>query len=196
MTSGPRANLLATLAGVALALSGSCAHAGTRPAFERLMGLLAARQRGSVTFTARTYAAGLTRPLQSAGILRYRAPDHLEQLTREPARSALILDGERLTVRRDGRTRHLNLRDYPDIAVYVAALRDTLGGRGAQLQRHFAIGWHGTLAHWQLTLRPLQHRARVRRIRLTGAAADIHSIEILAADGARTVMRLGPTPAA
>ena len=196
MTSGPRTNAVACLAGLALALLSALAHAGTAVAFERLMGLLAARQRGAVTFTARTYAAGLTRPLVSSGLLRYRAPDHLEQLTRQPAASALILDGEHLTVRRDGRTRHLDLRDYPDIAVYVAALRDTLNGRGARLQRQFVVGWHGTLAHWRLTLRPLQHNAPVRRIRLTGSAADIHSIEILAPDGARTVMRLGPPPAA
>ena len=193
MTSGPRkATALATL--LALGLAGA-AHASPG-AFTHLMGLLAQRQQGEVTFLAHTYAAGLTRPLVSSGVLRYRAPDHLEQQTLKPAPSELILDGERLTVRRNGHTHRLDVRDYPDIAVYVDALRETLAVRGAQLERHFTVRWRGTLAHWQLTLIPRNSNARVRRIRLAGAEADIRTIEILAPGGARTVMRIGPPPAA
>ncbi len=187
---------MALVALVALGLAGTVARAATDGAFAHLMALLAARRGGEVSFVARTYAAGLTRPLVSSGVLRYRAPDHLEQRTLRPVPSELILDGERLTVHRDGHTRRLDLRDYPDVATYVDALRDTLAGRGARLRRVFTVGFSGTLAHWRLTLRPRAPDTRVRRIRLTGTAADIRSIEILAPDGARTVMRIGPPPGA
>ena len=196
MTSGPSRKAAALVALLALGLTGAAARAGPDTPFARLMALLAARERGEVTFVARTYAAGLTRPLESSGVLRYRAPDHLEQRTLKPAPSDLILDGERLTVRRDGHTRHVDLRNYPDIAVYVDALRDTLAGRGAALERRFTVRWRGTLDHWQLTLTPIRAGASVRRIRLAGEAADIRTIEIVAPHGARTVMRLGPPPAA
>lgn len=196
MTSGPRRKLGALGALVTLGLGAFAAHAGTNATFTRLMGLLAARRHGEVSFLSRTYAAGLTRPLVSSGVLRYRAPDHLEQRTLKPERSELIIDGEHLTMRRDGHTHRVDLRAYPDIAVYVDALRDTLGGRGAELKRLFAVRFTGTLAHWRMTLRPIEANARVRRIRLTGAAADIRTIEILAPNGARTVMRIGSPPGA
>ncbi|MHB1872406.1 MAG: LolA family protein [Steroidobacteraceae bacterium] len=183
--------------GVLAALGLAClpAHAATGDVFTQLMALLGARQQGAARFVARTYAPGLRRPLVSSGELRYHAPDHLEQRTLEPTPSELILDGEQLTVQRGAHTRRLNLRDYPDIAVYVDALRDTLGGHGAALQRRFVVRLTGTLAQWQLILSPRQGNSRVRRIRLTGARADIRTIEILAPDGARTVMRIGPPPA-
>ena len=185
-----RAGVLGVLA--ALGLACLPAHAATGGVFTQLMALLAARQQGTAHFVARTYAPGLTRPLVSSGELRYHAPDHLEQRTLEPTPSELILDGEQLTVQRGGHTHRLDLRDYPDIAVYVDALRDTLGGHGAGLKQRFVVRLTGTLAQWQLILRPRQGNSRVRRIRLTGARADIHTIEILAPDGARTVMRIDP----
>ena len=190
MTSGPIGKCArAASAALLLVLGTGAAQAAAAP-FTQLMALLAARRSGTVTFVARTYAAGLTRPLVSSGMLRFRAPDHLEQRTLKPAPSELILNGEHMTVRRDGETHQLNLRAYPDVAVYVDALRETLGGHGRALRRLFAIGWHGTLAHWQLTLRPIQAGARVRQIRLAGAGANIQRIEILAPRGARTVLRL------
>lgn len=178
----------------ALTLSAGPAHAGNA-SFRHLMALLAARRGSAVTFVAHTSAPGLTRALLSSGILRYRAPDHLEQRTLKPVPSEIILDGEQMTVRRGGETHQLDLRAYPQVAVYVEALRDTLGGHGAALQRLFAIRWQGTLADWSLTLRPRNSGTHVRQIRLAGAAANIHRIEILASHGALTVLRLGPPPA-
>ena len=190
MTSGPIGKgTRAALAALVLLLGAGAARAAGAP-FTQLMALFAARRSGTVTFVARTYAAGLTRPLVSSGVLAFRAPDHLEQRTLNPVPSELILDGEHMTVRRGGETHHLNLRAYPDIAVYVDALRETLGGHGKALRRLFAIGWHGTLAAWRLTLRPLQADAHVREIRLAGAGANIQRIEIRAPQGARTVLHL------
>jgi hypothetical protein len=172
-----------------LLLGPSAVRAAEAP-FAQLMALLAARPSGTVTFVAHTYAAGLTRPLVSSGVLKFRAPDHLEQRTLAPVPSELVIDGEHMTVRRDGQTHHLNLGAYPNIALYVDALRETLDGHGQALRRWFAIGWQGTLAEWQLTLRPIAADAHVRQIRLSGAGANIQRIEIRASQGARTVLRL------
>lgn len=177
--------LLATLS-----LGAGAAQAGADTPFAHLMALLATGHGGTVTFVAHTYAAGLRRPLVSSGVMRYRPPDHLEQRTLEPVPSELILDGSHLTVRRGGHTHRLQLSDYPQIALYIDALRDTLGGHGAALRHEFTIGWHGTLAHWTLILTPRLPGAPVRQIRLAGASADIQRIELLAPHGARTVLRL------
>ena len=192
MTSGRRPSL----AGALLVLWAAClsAHAAVPADFTRLMGLLAARPSARASFQARTYVKGLTRPLVSTGMLAYRAPDHLEQHTLTPAPSELILQGERLTIRRGSQVRRLDVRAYPQIAVYVSALRETLSGNARGLEKHFDIEFTGTLARWRLTLTPKARGAPVSRIALRGSQADIRAIEIRVRSGERTVMRIGPPP--
>ena len=192
MTSGRRPRR----AGALLALWAAClaAHAAVPADFTRLMGLLAARPSARASFVARTYVKGLTRPLVSTGVLAYSAPDRLEQHTLTPVPSEVILHGEHLTMRRGTQVRRLDVRAYPQVAVYVSALRETLSGNARGLERHFNIAFTGTLARWQLTLRPKARRAPVSRIVLRGSRADIRAIEIRARGGGRTVLRIGPPP--
>jgi outer membrane lipoprotein-sorting protein len=192
MISGRRLSLAGAL--LALWAVGLTAQAAVPADFTGLMGLLAARHSARASFQARTSVPGLTRPLVSAGVLTYRAPDHLEQHTLTPAPSELILDGERLTMRRGSQVRRLDVRAYPQIAVYVTALRETLSGNARGLERHFDIEFTGTLAQWRLTLTPKAPRAPVSRIVLRGSRADIRALEIRMRSGARTVMQIGPPP--
>lgn len=192
MTSGPIGNRARVALGVFILTLGMGTTWATGKPFTQLMARLAARRGGSVTFIAHTYAPGLTRPLVSSGILTFRAPDYLAQRTLKPVPSEFVIDGEHMTVHREGETYRLNLRNYPEIAVYVDALREILDGRSATLRRLFAIRWHGTLAAWRLTLKPIQANTHIRQIRLAGAGTDIQRIEILAPRGARTSLRLRP----
>ena len=192
MTSGHRLSLAGAL--LALWAASLTAHAAVPADFTRLMGLLAARHSARATFQARTDVKGLTRPLVSAGVLAYKAPDTLEQHTLTPAPSELILHGDHLTMRRGAQVRRLDVRAYPQIAVYVTALRETLSGNARGLERHFDIEFTGTLAHWRLMLTPKARGAPVSRIALRGSRADIRVIEISTRSGARTVMRIGPPP--
>ncbi len=173
------------------------AHAATpsSPAsgLDRLMALLARRKHGEVSFTERDTLSILSRPLESSGVLIYDAPDHLVKRTLRPKRESLALDGDVVTVRRGGRALHFDLDSYPQAAPYVDAIRATLAGDRAALERVFHVEFEGSLDHWRLALTPRQTRMAksVRRIRITGARDDIRRIEILERNGDRSLMTLG-----
>ena len=68
----------------ATAVPGAVALATEAPStqdLDKLMGLLAQRQHGHVTFVEEHFLAVLDRPVESSGELLYDAPDHLEKRT-------------------------------------------------------------------------------------------------------------------
>jgi hypothetical protein len=163
----------------------------------QLMSLLAQRKQGQVKFTETDYLQLLDQPVKSSGVLVYRAPDHLEKRTLEPKQESLILDGDQLTVQRGHRTHRIEVSAYPQAAPYVDAIRDTLAGNEAGLEKVFQVGFTGTRAAWKLDLVPLDKDAarKVKRVQIDGGADVIHTVEILQADGDKSVMTLAaPSP--
>ncbi|MGH8198959.1 MAG: outer membrane lipoprotein carrier protein LolA [Steroidobacteraceae bacterium] len=183
---------------IVLAMSACCAAAQPAPppgfTLDRLMSLLAQRQHGEVTFAQTDYLALLDRPVKSSGVLLYQAPDHLEKRTLQPKQESLVLDGDQLTVRRGHRTYHMQVSAYPQVAPYVDAMRDTLAGNEAALQKVFRVTLSGTPQEWKLELVPLDPDVarKVRQVAISGAGDVIRSVEILQADGDRSVMTLAP----
>lgn len=163
----------------------------------QLMSLLAQRKQGEVKFAETDYLQVLDRPVKSSGVLLYEAPDHLEKRTLEPRKESMILDGDQLTVQRGHRTHRIQVSAYPQAAPYVDAIRDTLAGNEAGLEKVFQVGFTGTRAAWKLELVPLDKDAarNVKRVEIDGGADVIHTVEILEADGDRSVMTLAaPSP--
>ncbi|MFZ0549963.1 MAG: outer membrane lipoprotein carrier protein LolA [Steroidobacteraceae bacterium] len=184
--------LLSTPAGRVAAQQG-------QPGFtvEQLMSLLAQRRQGQVEFSETDYLQILDRPVKSSGVLVYRAPDHLEKRTLTPKKESMILDGDELTVQRGQRTYRMQVSAYPQAAPYVDAIRDTLAGNEAGLEKVFKVGFTGTRTEWQLELVPLDRDAarKMKRVRIEGTGDVIGSVEILQANGDRSVMTLA-APAA
>jgi hypothetical protein len=166
------------------------------PNLDDLMRLLAERKHGEVTYVEKDYLAVLERPLMSSGVLIYDAPDHLEKRTLKPRAESVVLDHGVITMQRGRRTYHVDLSSYPQVAPYVDAIRATMAGDLAALDRVFRVTFQGTLAHWDLGLVPLDGKiARgVRRIRIEGAEADVQSVEIDKPNGDRSLMTLGAPP--
>ena len=160
---------------------------------DRLMGALAQRQHGHVTFTERNYLAVLERPLESSGELFYDAPDRLEKRTLKPRPESLVLDRGVLSAQRGRRKVVLELRDYPQVAPFIESIRATLAGDRAALERIFSVAFEGSFDHWSLTLVPSDPRlsAVVRQIRIDGAREVVQSIVTVAADGDRSVLTVG-----
>jgi hypothetical protein len=106
----------------------------------------------------------------------------------------MILEGDELTVQRGHRTYRMQLSAYPQAAPYVDAVRDTLAGNEAGLEQVFKVGFAGTQQEWQLELVPLDKGTarKVKQVEIAGGGDVIHSVEILQADGDRSVMTLGP----
>jgi hypothetical protein len=161
---------------------------------DELMGLLAARRHGHMAFTEVQTLAMLDRPLESSGELLYDAPDRLEKRTLKPKPEDLTIEAGVLTARRGRHTRTLELAAYPQLSPLIDSLRATLSGDRATLERTFAVQLAGSLADWTLHLTPRDAAAAriVREVRISGSRAALGSVEILQADGDRTLLTLGP----
>lgn len=164
----------------------------------QLMKLLGKRRQGEVSYEQEDYFAILDQPVPSSGVLIYRAPDRLEKRTLRPKAASLVVVGDELTVQRGQRTYRMQLSAYPQVAPLVDAMRDTLAGNEAGLERVFKVTLTGSLRNWKLQLVPLDKAVarKVRTVEIAGKVDEIHSIEILQVGGDRSVMTLGPPPGA
>ncbi len=177
----------------------ACFAAQTGFTLDQLMSLLAQRRQGEVKFAETDYLQVLDRPVKSSGVLIYEAPDHLEKRTLAPRKESMILEGDQLTVQRGHGTYRMQVSAHPQAAPYVDAIRDTLAGNEAGLEKVFKVGFTGTRDAWKLELVPLDKEAarKVKRVEIAGGAAVIRSVEILQADGDRSLMTLAaPTSGA
>lgn len=186
----PLRTFLRALAGIALGLA-LAASAGSLDVAQ-LMSALAKSQRSSATFTEKKYLAVLDKPVESSGELLFVAPAHLEKRTLQPRRETLLLDGDTLTLERSQRKRTLRLSSYPEIAAIIESIRATLAGDADALRRHYRVSLVGTSESWSLLLTPLDRKvvAVVSRIRIEGREDLVQTVEILQADGDRSVMRI------
>lgn len=187
------------LAGTLLATA--CTVASATPAtwnLERLMALLAAHPGGRATFVERRHVAVLDRPVESSGELVYVRPGRLERHTLKPRRESVVLDGDTMTLERGGRAMQARLRDFPEAGAIVGALRGTLAGDRATLERSFGLTLGGSAERWTLDLLPSDPRLGelVHRIRVSGSQGEPRTVEILQADGDRSVTTITPVAAA
>lgn len=178
------------LAGLALL----CSHAvqAAPLTIGQLMDGLAQHPQGAATFTETKYLSILDQPVESSGELRFIAPSRLEKHTLKPRPETMVLDGDTLTLERGRRTHVLQLKDYPEVAGMIESIRATLAGDRQALERVYRLALEGSQAAWTLVLTPLDPRvgAVIARIRMEGIKDTVHSVEILQADGDRSLMRI------
>jgi hypothetical protein len=160
----------------------------------QLFAALAKEKPARATFHERKYLALLDRPVESSGELSFTPPDTMEKRTLAPRPELVRVDRERVTLERGGKRMSLGLRENPAIAVLVESIRATLAGDLDTLVRTYSAALEGTPARWRLTLRPLDPAATqiVQRIDISGAEAHVTTVEILQADGDRSVMTVTP----
>jgi hypothetical protein len=172
-----------------LALSAVYAASGDLP---ELMRLLAARRHGEVDFVEQHFLSVLKRPVESYGVMVYDAPNRLEKRTVEPRPERLVLDGEELTIERKGHIHVLDLAAYPSMLPFIESLRATLAGDLPALERVFNVDFAGTLERWTLTLSPRDSKVSkmVSQVRIEGSRDALLKVEILEANGDRSLMTL------
>lgn len=192
-----RARLIPLLCALALVLTAPLAAAEAW-SLEQLMHGLGKQHSGRASFVERKYLAILDAPVESSGELRFRAPDRLEKITVAPRAESLVLDGNTLTVVRGERRHVVQLSDYREIAAFIDSIRATLAGDRGALERTYAPSLAGTPQDWRLTLLPRDPKMAevVLRITITGSHGQLRGIEILQADGDRSVMDIVATDAA
>jgi hypothetical protein len=160
---------------------------------DQLMRTLAANGAGRAKFTETRHISLLDQPLVVSGELVYAPPAKLERHATHPLAESMVLDGDHLRLTREGKSHDLNLRDYPEVAALIGAVRATLGGDRATLERDYALLISGNRARWRLNLMPNSTLAHiVLRIDISGSEGQIEGVDILQADGDRSEMRLEP----
>ena len=178
-----------------LASGAAPAHGAEPFTVKQLMRTLAANKASRADFVEKKYLASLDRPLESSGELVYVAPSRLEKRTIKPKPEVLIIDGGTLTIERGGTTRSISLASFPEVSAFTESIRATLAGDLAALSRDYRVEVDGSRAQWRLTLLPSdpQIASLVSRVTVTGRNQRVDAIEVLQADGNRSVTTLTPT---
>lgn len=160
----------------------------------QLMQMMAENKPGNATFSEKKYLAVLDKPVESSGELRFIPPNRLEKRTVKPKPEMLVLDGDQIQVERRGKKHVLQLANYPEISGMVESIRATLAGDRAALERVYRLTLQGGSNAWVLNLVPLDGRVAsiVTRIRMEGVRDEVRRMEILLADGDRSVMQIRP----
>ena len=158
----------------------------------QLMAKLAKNPQGAATFTEKKFIAILEQPVESSGELLFIAPARLEKRTLKPKPETMVLDGDTLTVERGRRKHVLQLKDYPEVAGMIESIRATLAGDRTALERVYHLVLDGGNERWTLVLIPLDPKvgAVIARIRMEGVKDVVRSVEILQADGDRSLMTI------
>ena len=185
------------LAGAALALVPALAAAAAFD-LDALTTLLGRVKSGEATFTESRRVEVLDRTLESSGRLSFRAPDSFVRETLKPRREKLAVDGNTLTMSIGERSRTMQLDTSPEAAVIVEAVRGTLTGNRAALERLFEASLAGSAERWTLELVPrdLRLRGQVAAVRISGRDAVAREVQVLLADGDRSVMTIEPVAGA
>lgn len=162
-----------------------------------LMGLLAQHRSGEARFTEQREVANLDAPLTSSGTLSFEAPDRFVRRTLQPRVETMAVEGNTLTLTRGGKSRQFTLDAAPEAVAIVEAVRGTLTGNAAALQRHFRTRLSGPAERWSLLLEPLDTRLahQVREIRLDGQRGELRGVTVEMRDGDRSVMQVEPLTA-
>ena len=180
-----------------LVFGARCAWAA--PAFDlgALMALLAGVKSGEATFVETRRIEMLDRTLVSSGRLSFKAPDVFVRETLKPRQEKLAVDGNTLTMSLGERSRTMQLDASPEAAVIVEAVRGTLTGNRATLERLFETTVSGDARAWTLKLVPrdLRLRGQVSAVQVSGREGTAREVQVQLADGDRSVMTIEPVAA-
>jgi len=160
--------------------------------FARLMAQLAQVQTSRARYSEVKRVALLQKPLQLSGTLFYSRPARLEKRQTLPFEEVISVDGDWLTVEREGKTRRISLQNAPLVAALVESLRATLAGDGAELERLYKVRVQGTRQRWTLKLTPreVEIAGIVKSIVIAGSDSRIVRLEILEPGGDGSVMTI------
>ena len=178
-------------AGLVLAPSAALAQTFDLAALTALLGRV---RSGEATFVETRRIELLDRTLESSGRLSFKAPDVFVRETLKPRHEKLAVEGNTLTMSLGERSRTMQLDASPEAAVIVEAIRGTLTGNRATLERLFETTVSGDASAWTLKLVPrdLRLRGQVSAVRVSGREALAREVQVQLADGDRSVMTIEP----
>lgn len=163
------------------------------------MALMAATPSKDASFREEKHLSALDQPVVSEGWLRFRAPARLEKHTTRPITEDLVVDGNRLVLDKPAENIHydLDLRQVPELASLVEAIRGVLAGDIRSLRAHYSVGLEGQAANWKLTLVPTEARVKelLKVVRIEGSEGIVRTVETVQPNGDLSRMTIQPSAA-
>ena len=189
-----RRDLAPALVAAALLAGASVAQALELP---DVMKLLGRRTSGEARFTEQRYVHGLDQPLQASGLLSFTAPDRFERRTLAPRAESMVVEGNKVTLSRGGRSRTLALDATPEAQVAVEAVRGALTGNATVLQKWFKVQVAGSAEAWTLDLVPIDRSTAgpLVAVKLSGRRDVLQTVETTMAGGDHAVLSIEPVAA-
>ena len=196
MRAPTRRELATALLAVGFAVAAPVRAAGFD--LQALMQQLAQVRSGQAVFEEDRRVQQLDQTIRSSGRLSFIAPDTFVRETLKPRHERMAVVGNQLTLSRGDRSRTTMLDSVPEAVVIVEAIRGTLTGNRATLERYFDTNLQGSPEQWQLELVPRDARLRgqVSYLRVSGRQHQVREVRMTMADGDTSVMRIEPVDAA
>lgn len=157
--------------------------------------LLARPSPSSVAFVEARFSSLLVTPLVVSGTLDYEGAENLNRRVIEPYLELTTIRGEAVRVERAGQPpRTFSLHRAPELRGLVTGMTGLLAGNGDLIAQHFDVTTEGAPnAAWRIELAPTDGKIqkRLKRITVTGVAAEPHCFVIRDTEGGASVMLLG-----
>lgn len=131
----------------------------------------------------------LAEPLEARGTLYFQPPDRFVRVTREPAATRLVLVGSRMRFEDATGANDVDLAENPVARQFADNLVALWRGDRARLEKLYRLDFLAEGRRWQLGLAPRGAPLDrfIASIRLAGDGATMRSMELLEADGDRTL---------
>jgi hypothetical protein len=158
-----------------------------------VMGQLAAVKNAKSNFTEKRFLKLVKDPIESSGTLTYAAPDRFEKHTTVPLQERMTVERHLVTLQvGNKRPQQIMIDHHPALAAITDAFRGALSGNTALLRNTFKVSADGQRKKWTLNLVPTEQQQLryIRAIKVSGADNAIEGVEVLQADGDRSVMAL------
>jgi len=157
---------------------------------EQLMQIMVKHKEIQATFVEKKYIKGVNIPVESSGELGFIAPSTIVKNTLQPQPEMLKLTGNTITMERMGKTRILQIQDYPELGTHFEGMRALLAGNADEMTRLYKVCLTGTSADWKLVLSPLQAGTALKTLSLNGSQNHVKSVEVQLEDGDYSIMQV------
>lgn len=156
------------------------------------LGQVHARQK---SFHETRTLAALKAPIESSGVLIYRAPGYLQKTTQQPRAEDLVINGDSVTISRNhAAPQSVDIARVPALRLLADTLRAPLDGDIAVLRQYYHITATENGADWSIYLTPASDKVAqlAKSVTLSGQNNAILRIVLVQANGDIQTMTIDP----
>lgn len=164
------------------------------PDLDALLARLVRPAPDATSFVEVRYSSLLDEPIVVSGVLEHRTDGALVRRVESPDQEVTELQGENVTVTREGGTpRRFSLDRAPELRGMLASFGALLTGDRNLLEQYFNVELNESAARWEITLTPRDKKLKQRlsSIVVNGAMDRPRCFTLKEPDGDGSLMALG-----